>query len=72
MLWSIVEVYRSNFTYNLVAMQNSAGALLSWALVSRKIAIQQHISDIIISYDIMTCAQLGKVIFSANTYVKVV
>lgn len=65
-------VYRPNFTYNFIAVQNSASALLSWALVSRKIAIQQHIFDIIISYNIMTCAQLGKVIFSANTYVKVV
>lgn len=72
MSWSIVEFYRPNFTYNWIAVQNSASALLSWALVSRKIAIQQHIFDIIISYDIMTCAQLGKVIFSANTYVKVV
>lgn len=69
MSWSTVELYRPNFTHNLIEVQNSASVLLSWTLVSRNITLQQHISRIIIRK--MTCGQLGKIIFSANTYVKV-
>lgn len=69
MSWSTEEFYRPSFTHNLLAVHNSASALLSWALVSRNMALQQHISRIIIRK--MTCAQLGKIIFSAYTYVKV-